>query len=343
MTTQQESLRGDVWILSRQNGGVIQPISFELLARARDLADKNAESGECGFQVHALLAGPPMPESELQRLIAYGADQVHAIESEDLTSFSADLYAKALLPFIRRVGPMNLLAGADSQGRALMPYLARLLATGLTADCTELYLDHATGLLLQTRPAIGGHIMATIQCKESRPQMATVRPRSRRPRTPDASRQGTIFRIVPESPMTRSTVRVRNFLPDPVEKSIEDAERIVVVGRGIKKAENLPKIFEFAKAVDAAVGATREVVDRGWLDYACQIGLSGRTVTPRLYIGLGVSGAIQHMAGMQTAETIIAVNRDPDAPIFHIADFGIVGDLFDVLPELITRLRTRVH
>lgn len=409
----------DIWIIARQRDGIIQRVSFELLARARELIQTDFISSVCfssepdvrsdeetcsqekadaetdfhmaarstnrsefgsaddttvlsimsdeeirfarskkkyllktssnkdlfssdlkvdgmgkGGQVNAILLAPELPDSELMKLIHYGADQVFVLESPEFTEFIPDLQAEALCSFIREHSPEIVLSVADSVGRTLAPYCAMRLHTGLTADCTYLALDPETGHLLQTRPAIGGNIMATIQCAGHRPQMATVRPHSFRPMIPDQTRKGPICRLsaVTDHYSVRMTVQ---RLPNGGEElSIQDVERIVVVGRGLRSPENLPAIFQFAKMINAAVGATREAVDRGWLPYACQIGLSGKTVTPKLYIGLGVSGAVQHLAGMQTSGTIVAVNKDPEAQIFKAADFGIVGDLMEVLPAL---------
>ena len=204
-----------------------------------------------------------------------------------------------------------------------MPYVAIKANAGLTADCTLLEYDGDTDNLLQTRPAIGGNIMATIKTPDHRPQMATVRPKSTRPAELQEGRTGEIIFDTPSVKLSSRIERIKT-IPDEEEISLQDAERVVVVGRGIKKAENLPLIKAFADEIGAAIGASRDAVDRGWLSYPHQVGLSGKTITPKLYIGLGVSGAIQHLAGMQTAENIIVVNSDPDAQIFKVADFGIV-------------------
>jgi electron transfer flavoprotein alpha subunit len=244
-----------------------------------------------------------------------------------------------MLDLIKKYEPEIILAAATTTGRTLMPYVAMTADAGLTADCTELDIEKKSGLLLQTRPAIGGNIMATIKCPEHRPQMSTIRPKS----TPEAPRQegrsGEIIRLNAPAEVGKSRICYEGFEPDIEEMNLQDAECIVVVGRGIKKAENIKLAREFADLLGAALGATREVIDRGWLSYPHQIGLSGKTVTPKLYVGLGVSGAIQHLAGMQTSECIIAVNKDPDAQIFQVADFGIVGDIFEVLPVLIEKLK----
>ncbi|MFA6713908.1 MAG: electron transfer flavoprotein subunit alpha/FixB family protein [Victivallales bacterium] len=323
----------NIWILAEQDGGQIKSVSYELLTRGRKLAEKS------GRKLCAMVFGHNISEDGLNELIARGAERVVAVEAPELAHFLVESYAACMLELIKKYHPEIILAAASTTGRTLMPYVAMTANAGLTADCTELDIEDGTGLLLQTRPAIGGNIMATIKCPEHRPQMSTVRPKS----TPQSPRQkgrnGEIIRLPAPAEVNKTRVFYEGFEPDTEEVNLQDAERIVVVGRGIKKAENIKLARELADLLGAALGASREVVDRGWLSYPHQIGLSGKTVTPKLYIGLGVSGAIQHLAGMQTSERIIAVNKDPEAQIFHVADFGIVGDLFDILPVLIEKLK----
>ncbi len=271
-------------------------------------------------------------------MIAYGADTVFSLFAPELAQFRVDLYADALLNFVKQRRPGALLATADASGRILAPYLAQLLRTGLTADCTVIQFDAQTGLLDQTRPAIGGSVMATIRCPDFRPQMATVRPHSFRPLVPDFSRIGDIVPI-PVSVGQPSRITILDVTEPPEQFSIQDAKRIVAVGRGFRRKENVALAETLAHRLNAAIGGSREAVDRGWLDYSAQIGLSGKTVMPDLYVALGISGAIQHLAGMQTARKIVAVNRDPDAQIFKVADLAIVGDLFQILPALIERVK----
>lgn len=327
----------DIWILAEQRHGALAAVSFELLARAVGLARQN------GAAVGALLLSPRLPDNALHPLIAHGADYVLAIESPLFADFAVDRTSAALCHVVREQRPSILLGAATSYGRTLLPYAAMKLHTGLTADCTALAIDTASGLLLQTRPAIGGNIMATITCAERRPQMATIRPHSCQPLPADPCRTGRITRIAAPRDDRARTITVEQIIPDAATQPLQEAERIVVVGRGIKRPATLTLARTFADLLGAALGASREVVDRGWLPYPHQVGLSGKTVTPRLYIGLGVSGAIQHLAGMQTAETIVAINKDPAAPIFAVADFGIVGDIADILPALIAELRKGVR
>jgi len=323
----------EVWILAEQHDGKIQPISFELLTRGKALAEKR------GSRLNAMVFGDNIEEAGLCELIARGADCVVAMEAPELAYFLVEPYAACMTRLIRQYQPEIIIAGATSTGRTLMPYVAMNVHAGLTADCTGLDIEAGTGLLLQTRPAIGGNIMATIKCPECRPQMATVRPKSTRPAQPEAGRKGEIIRLAAPAELLESRIIRTGFVPDEEKFNLQDAEIVVAVGRGIKKAENIYLVRELADALGAALGATRDVVDRGWLSYPHQIGLSGKTVSPKLYIAVGLSGSIQHMAGMQTAERIVAINKDPEAQIFKIADFGIAGNLFDILPKLTERIR----
>jgi len=323
-----------VWILAQQQNGAVERISYELLSRGLELAHKrNSPLG-------AMLFGCRISPAGLTELIDRGADLVVVMDSPQLEHFLVESYALCMLEIIKQYHPEIIIAGATSLGRTLMPYIAIKAGAGLTADCTGLDIEPETGLLLQTRPAIGGNIMATIKTPRHRPQMATVRPRSTQPAPKLPGRTGQIIQLPsPNLPYARMTYE--GFTRNADSQSLADADTVVVVGRGIKKAENLPLIYDLARRLNAAVGATRDVVDRGWLSYPHQVGLSGATISPRLYIGIGLSGSIQHIAGMQTAETIVAVNTDPSAQIFKLADFGIVGDLFNVVPALAQLLQER--
>jgi electron transfer flavoprotein alpha subunit len=325
----------DVWILAEQSGGRVGRIGFELLTRGRALADKR------GCALVAVIFGHQIPDGDLEELIARGADRVVAMEAPQLADFLVEPHAACMARLIEERRPEIVIAGATSTGRTLMPYVAIRVNAGLTADCTVLDIDAETGQLLQTRPAIGGNILATIRTPEHRPQMATVRPRSTRPAPRQEGRTGQIERLAAPPELLGSRVKRLGFRPIEDRHGIQDADVVVTAGRGIKKAENVPLIQRLADALDAALGATRDVVDRGWLSYPHQIGLSGKTVTPKLYVGVGNSGSIQHLAGMQTSETIVAINIDPDAQIFRVADLGIVADLFDVVPVLTEKIRRR--
>jgi electron transfer flavoprotein alpha subunit len=317
-----------IWILAEQTGGRITPVSHELLTRGLDLAAQREA------ELTALVFGGDLNADDLQELIDRGADHVLAVEAPQLEHFLVEPFAACMKALIEQRKPEIIIAAATSTGRTLMPYVAIGCHAGLTADCTVLDIDPETGNLLQTRPAIGGNILATIQTPDHRPQMATVRPKSTRPAPRRPGRTGRIERIGPPVAELTSRIRRVDFVPSEEGSGIGEADVVVAVGRGVKKADNLPVAQELAAALGGALGASRDVVDRGWMSYPHQIGLSGKTVTPKLYIGLGVSGSIQHLAGMQTAETIVAVNTDPDAQIFQVADFGIVGDMMEVAPAL---------
>jgi len=328
-----ERTHSGVWILAEQHGGRVQRISHELLARGRGLADAR------GVELTALILGDCLAESELQELIERGADRVIAVESPALAKFLVEPYAVCVLQLLAERRPEVVIAGATSSGRTLMPYVAAKAHAGLTADCTLLEIDSATGRLLQTRPAIGGNILATIQTPNHLPQMATVRPRSMSPAPQQPGRTGKIERIAAPAGALKSRVRHVGFLPNDAGRGVQEADVVVSVGKGIKKGENVALVRPLAEALGAALGASRDAVDRGWLSYPHQVGLSGKTVSPRLYVAVGISGSIQHLAGMQTSETIVAINNDPEAQIFRVADVGIVGDLFEVVPALVEKIR----
>lgn len=324
----------DVWILAEQSEGRVSRISHELLTRGLDLAAKR----KC--RLNAMIFGHEIDDGDLQGLIDRGADRVVAMEAPELNHFLPDPYAACMTRMIKEHKPEIIIAGATSTGRTLMPCVAINVHAGLTADCTGLDIEEETNNLLQTRPAIGGNIMATIKTPDHRPQMATVRPHSTKPaEVIEKDRKGEIIKVKAPADALDSRVERTGFEPNEEEQSLQDAEKVVVVGRGIKKAENIPLVKELADVLGASLGASRDVIDRGWLSYPHQVGLSGKTISPKLYIGVGVSGAIQHLAGMQTAETIVAVNNDPDAQIFKVADVGVVGDLFEVVPAMIDRFK----
>jgi len=318
----------DVWVLAEQKNGKVQRVTFELLTRGLDLAEKS------NGRVSAMLFGNHIGENDLQAIIDCGASRVVYVEDAKLAHFLIEPYSVVMVDVIEKFKPSIILAGATTMGRTLMPYVAIKTHTGLTADCTILEIEPETGNLLQTRPAIGGNIMATIHTPNHRPQMATVRPRSTPPAQKVSSPDGEIIKLTPESVLT-SRVSFEKLIPNEEEVSLADADTVVAIGRGIKKKDNLQMIYDLAHELNAAVGATRDVVDRGWLSYPHQVGLSGQTISPKLYIAIGLSGSIQHIAGVQTSETIVAVNKDPDAQIFKIADYGITGDLFEVVPVMI--------
>jgi len=326
------SYRG-VWTIAEENQGKIREVSYELLTRGRKLADK------LGVELSAVLVGNNIGDDELSQLIYRGADKVYVADDPRLKNFIVENYSNILVDLINKYKPEIIVAGATTSGRTLMPHVAVRVNAGLTADCTGLDIEDKTNNLLQTRPAIGGNILATIKTPDNRPQMATVRVKSTRPAPIDESRTGKIVRINLKAELIDGRVERIGFRKTEGETvGIQDADIIVSGGRGLKKGENFVLAKKLAEKLDGVVGASRDAVDRGWISYPHQVGLSGRTVSPKLYIAIGISGAIQHLAGIKTADSIVAINSDPDAQIFKVSDFGIVGDLFEIVPLLIERL-----
>jgi len=321
-----------IWVFIEQRNGKLKSVGYELIARGRELADT------LKTELCAVCFGHNIGETE--ELIAQGADKVYLIDDPALSSHEEDLYTSEFTRLIREYKPEIVLAGATALGRSFIPRVAATLKTGLTADCTGLDIDTEKRLLLQTRPTFGGNIMATIICPARRPQMATVRPRVFKKNRPDRSRKGEIIKVDFNKEAVTSRTRLLSFVEDLTEKvKLEDAEIIVSGGRGLGKAENFELIEELARVLGAAVGSSRPPVDEGWIAYSHQVGQTGKTVCPKLYIACGISGAVQHLAGMQTSDVIIAINNDPSAPIFEVATYGICGDLFQVLPMMIEKLK----
>ncbi|MBS4007382.1 MAG: electron transfer flavoprotein subunit alpha/FixB family protein [Clostridium sp.] len=325
-----------VWTIAEQSKGKLRAVSFELLSRGRKLADK------MGTKLSAVLLGANVSDESLQELIYRGADEVYFVDDHRLENFVVETYSNVLSDLIRQYKPHTILAAATSSGRTLMPHVAIQVTTGLTADCTDLDIEEETNHLLQTRPAIGGNIMATIKTPNHSPQMATVRPKSSRPLALERTRQGKITRLALKEELLDPRVQVIGYREDTEEfANIEEAEVVVAGGKGMKKAENFTLLRELASHFNGVLGASRDAVDRGWLPYPHQVGLSGKTISPKLYICAGVSGSIQHLAGIKTSEYIVAINQDPDANIFRLADFGIVGNLFEVIPLINAKLAAR--
>lgn len=323
---------GGIWVFAEQRGGKVKSVAYELLSKGKQLAD-TLETELC-----ALCFGHNI--SEVEQLISYGADKVYLIDAPALADFQEDLCIEKFVELIKQHRPEIVIAGATPLGRSFIPRVAAILKTGLTADCTELEIDTETRLLLQTRPAFGGNIMATIICQAKRPQMATVRPRVFKKNTPDKGRKGQIIKVDFNREGITSRTKLLNFIEDLTEKvKLEDADIIVSGGRGLGKPENFALIEGLAKVMGAAVGSSRPPVDEGWISYPHQVGQTGKTVCPKLYIACGISGSVQHLAGMQTSDIIVAINDDPDAPIFEVTTYGIVGDLFKVVPMLIEKLK----
>ena len=331
-TTAVSDSHHGVWVFAEQRGGRLKSAGYELLSKGRQLAD-TLETELCAICFGHSIA-------EVEQLIAYGADKVYLMDNPALASNQDDLYTRGLVELIQKYKPEIVIAAATSLGRSFIPRVAATLKTGLTADCTGLEIDPETGLLLQTRPTFGGNIMATIICQTKRPQMSTVRPRVFKKKAPDKRRKGQIIKVDFNKEAITSRTRLLSFVEDITEKvKLEEANIIISGGRGLGKAENFGLLEELAKVMGAALGSSRPPVDDGWISYPHQVGQTGKTVCPKLYIACGISGAVQHLAGMQTSDIIVAINDDPRAPIFEVATYGIVGDLFKVVPMMIEKLK----
>lgn len=331
----RDSHPGGILVLGEVRSGRLHQATLELTAKARILAD------DLGTEVSTLLLFSGVDVNP-ETLIDYGADSVICVRDRRLSLFDQEVQSRILYRVIKDIGPDIVLAPATTSGRSIMPAVAAMLRTGLTADCTGLDIDPETKQLLQTRPAIGGNIMATIRTPEHRPQMATVRPRTFAIPASDPDREGYVSELTLPDHCFESRV-----VPLGLERSggddvnIQDRDVIVSGGKGVKKKENFALLRELAELLDGGVGASRAAVDNKWVPYSHQVGLSGKVVAPKVYFAVGISGTVQHLAGMQTAGLIVAINKDPEAPIFRVADFGLCGDLFDIVPRLIDALRGR--
>lgn len=324
-----------VWVYAEYRHDRLAPVALELLGVGRQLADQR------GVGLSAVLVGSGL-KGAARDLVAFGADTVYQVDDPVLADFSDESYAKILEDLIRRYRPEIVLAGATAIGRSFIPRVASGLATGLTADCTNLEIRGEDGMLLQTRPAFGGNVMATIVCPHTRPQMATVRPRVMPVSEPDYQRSGEIIELAPEPEWLASRVKVlKSVIEEQDQVNICEADIIVTGGRGLENEKGFAVIRELAAALGGAVGASRAAVDAGWMSYPHQVGQTGKTVCPKVYIACGISGAIQHVVGMQSSEVIVAINKDSEAPIFDVATYGIVGDLFEIVPRLIKKVEQR--
>lgn len=331
-TKKRDEWRG-VWVFAEQRNGKVASVVYELLGIGEKLALR------LKTDLSAVLLGSGV-NSQTKELITYGADRVYLVEDPLLKDSLDDPYSTVLVDLIKEERPEIVLAGATSTGRSLIPKVAARLKTGLTADCTGLDIDEGKRLLLQTRPTFGGNLMATIICPEERPQMATVRPRVMKKNPADSSRQGEVIEKKVGKNSLSARVKMLGFVEELKDKvKLEEADIIVSCGRGLSDPKNLKLVEELTQVLGAAVGASRAIVDEGWIGYPHQVGQTGKTVCPKLYIACGISGAIQHLAGMQTSDIIVAINKDPDAPIFKVATYGIVGDLSEVLPTLTAELK----
>ncbi len=321
----------NVWVFAEQKKGIVQSVVYELLGKGRELADT------LGVQLWAILLGNNIKD-KADDLIARGADRVLVAEDKLLENYLDEPYTQVLIDLIKKYKPEIVLTGATTIGRALISRVATKIDAGLTADCTGLEIDSDEKILLQTRPAFGGNIMATIITPNHRPQMATVRHKVMKEAQIDNSRKGEV-EIINYNGKLSSRTKILDIV-DELGKSVDLTEADVIVsgGYGLKKPENFKIIEDLASSLDAAVGASRSAVDSGWIPYAHQVGQTGRTVCPKLYIACGISGQIQHLVGMQSSDVIIAINKDPEAPIFKVATYGIIGDLFEIVPLLTKRL-----
>jgi electron transfer flavoprotein alpha subunit len=319
-----------IWVFAEQRNGKVSTVVMELLGAGRKLAEKTGEN------LTAVLLGHEMEESA-RELIHYGADEVLYVDDPSLARFNDGPYSSVLSSLIEERRPSIVLAGATFMGRSFIPRVASRVNTGLTADCTALDIDPETGDLLQTRPAFGGNIMATIVCPRHRPQMATVRHKVMAAAPKDPHHKGEVHII---SGVDENRIDDRTKVLEVVEEILDtvnlaEADIIVSGGRGLGGPEGFSIIEELALALNGAVGASRSAVDAGWIPYSHQVGQTGKTVQPKMYIACGISGAVQHLAGMQSSDVIVAINKDADAPIFDVATYGLVGDVFKIIPEII--------
>jgi electron transfer flavoprotein alpha subunit len=321
-----------VWVVVEHDDSELRRVTLELLTEGKKLGSRLNE------EVAAVLIGHKV--TNLAKTLAeYGADKIYLVENELLDKYTSDGYVHALVGAISKHKPSIVLIGATPRGRELAPRVAARLQVGLTADCTGLEIDDK-GQLLQIRPAFGGNIMATILSPYTRPQMATVRPNVMKVGESDGTRQPNIVNVdVNISPRTVRTKLGQSVKEVTGAVKIEEANVVVSAGRGIGSRDNLRIIEELASVLNGAVGGSRAIVDVGFLPHHQQVGQSGKTVSPRVYFAIGISGAIQHIIGMQSSDFIIAINNDPEAPIFKVADIGIVGDLFKIVPAITEELR----
>ncbi len=322
-----------IWVFGEQKKGVIQPVVYELLGEARRLAAK------LGTDVSCVLLGQGF-SGKADELFWRGADKVYLVEAEELKDYQDEPYTNVIVELIKEYKPEIFLCGATSIGRSLISRIAINIRTGLTADCTGLDIDPEKKILLQTRPAFGGNIMATIICPDYRPQMATVRHKVMKELAPDKTRHGTLIKKSYSGKLLTSRINLLDIVEE-IEATVNLAEADIIVsgGRGLGKPENFKLIEELAKTIGGAVGASRAAVDSGWIPYSHQVGQTGRTVCPKIYIACGISGQIQHLAGMQSSKIIVAINKDSTAPVFSVATYGIVGDLFEVVPALTKKFK----
>lgn len=317
-----------------RTNGRLHPATLELTGKGRELADALSNSARVSV---VLCCGKLEDDARLP--VHYGADEVILVEHPSLSFPNPEVAVKILVTLVKERQPEILLAPATPQGRCVFPAVAAKCRTGLTADCTGLGIEKETGLLLQTRPAIGGNVIATIKTPNHRPQMATVRPKTFAVPEP-RPRKGEVVRPSFPQESFQSLTENLDFTPfQDKQAPVRDAEVVISGGKGLRRAEGFGLLRELADLLGGSVGATRPTVEAKWIPYAHQVGLSGQVVSPKVYLAAGISGAVQHLAGMQTSRKIVSVNKDPEAPIHKIADIALCGDLYEILPQLIQRIR----
>lgn len=320
------STNKEIWVFAEQENGQLAGVVFELLSEGRKLAEKS------GYTLCAVLLSAS-GASMHQELFNYGAKKIYNVEDPKLEIYQNDYFAKVMHTLIEAEKPEIVLYGASTIGRSLAPTVAVMGHAGLTADCTELDFDTEREILLQTRPAFGGNIMATIICPDHRPQMSTVRSNVFKKEKVEGAVGEVMDVTVDLSAVPQRMKRIESVVEEVNTVDLKAADFIVSGGRGVGSPENFSKIQALAEMLGGAVGASRATVDAGWISHHHQVGQTGKTVCPLIYVACGISGAIQHLAGMQSADLIIAVNKDSEAPIFDVADYGLVGDLHEIVPE----------
>lgn len=326
-----------VWVYIEKKENDIHPVSLELLGAGRKLANK------LGVELCGVLIGDQLDDLT-HKVISYGADTVYTFNDPIYALYRTEPYMKAFIYLADKYKPEICLFGSTTNGKDLASAVATDLKAGLTADTTVLDVNVEERLLEASRPAFGGNIMATILCKTARPQMATVRPRVMKALDLDSSRTGKVIAEsieITEDDIKTKVVRIVKDLEKKV--NLEEADIIVAGGKGLGDAKGFDLVHQLAEVLGATVGASRDAVEAGWIEHAYQVGQTGVTVTPKVYIAIGISGAVQHTVGMQNSGTIIAINKDPDAPIFNFASHGIVGDAFEIVPKLIAELKSKVY
>lgn len=323
-----------IWVFAEQHKGEIDPVAFELLGEARKL------SADLKEDVSAILLGNDNIKENIKTLIEYGADNVYVCQDPNLSNYLTEPYAEVISGMIETYKPEIFLLGATTTGRDLAARLAVMVYAGLTADCTGLDIDPEKKIIRQTRPAFGGNIMATIISPNHRPQMSTVRPKVFKKLERDPKRTGKTIEVKAKLSEKALRVKILDIIKSTEAKvNLAEAEIIVSGGRGIGCAENFALIKALAETIGGAVGASRATVDAGWISHYHQVGQTGKTVSPKIYIACGISGAIQHLAGMSSSDIIIAINKDPYAPIFNVATFGIVGDVLEIVPIMTKKFK----